>query len=242
MSRKVKVNMEGVESFTRCPEGEWLAQLKKADMGEVQGSGDDCIKAQFEVIKGSAKGNTVFETFSLTEKALWKLKSFLDAAGMKSNGKLTLDLDKMEGKVCIIDVIHDEYNGQKRAKISSYIKPGEDDDDDEDIDEEDEDIDDEEEDEEEEAPKKKGKKTSDKAAPAKKSKKRPEPVEDDEDDEDEPDDDDDEDEDDEPAPVKSKKGKKAAPAKSNKKSSDKSKKKSKDEDDDEDDDWEEDDD
>jgi chemotaxis protein histidine kinase CheA len=240
MSRKVKVNMEGVESFTRCPEGEWLAQLKKAEMGEVQGSGDDCIKAQFEVIKGSAKGNTVFETFSLTEKALWKLKSFLDAVGMKSNGKLTLDLDKMEGKVCIIDVIHDEYNGQKRAKISSYIKPGEDDDEDEDIDDEDEDIDeDEEDDEEEEAPKKKGKKAASKSAPAKKSKKRPEPEEDDEDDED--DDEDNDEEEDEP-PVKSKKGKKAAPAKSNKKSSAKSKKKAKDEDDDEDDDWEEDDD
>lgn len=238
MSRKVKVNMEGVESFTRCPEGEWLAQLKKAEMGEVQGSGDDCIKAQFEVIKGSAKGNTVFETFSLTEKALWKLKSFLDAAGMKSNGKLTLDLDKMEGKVCIIDVIHDEYNGQKRAKISSYIKPGEDEDEDEDIDDEDEDIDeDEEEDEEEEAPKKKGKKAASKSAPAKKSKKRPEPEEEDED-EDEDDDEDDEEED-EP-PVKSKKGKKAALAKSSKKSSAKSKKKAKDEDEDEDDDWEED--
>ena len=238
MSRKVKVNMEGVESFTRCPEGEWLAQLKKAEMGEVQGSGDDCIKAQFEVIEGSAKGNTVFETFSLTEKALWKLKSFLDAAGMKSNGKLTLDLDKMEGKVCIIDVIHDEYNGQKRAKISSYIKPGEDEDEDEDIDDEDEDIDeDEEEDEEEEAPKKKGKKVASKSAPAKKSKKRPEPEEEDED-EDEDDDEDDEEED-EP-PVKSKKGKKAAPAKSSKKSSAKSKKKAKDEDEDEDDDWEED--
>ncbi len=239
MSRKVKVNMEGVESFTRCPEGEWLAQLKKAEMGEVQGSGDDCIKAQFEVIKGSAKGNTVFETFSLTEKALWKLKSFLDAVGMKSNGKLTLDLDKLEGKVCIIDVIHDEYNGQKRAKISSYIKPGEDDDEDADIDDEDEDIDeDEEEDEEEEAPKK-SKKAASKAAPAKKSKKRPEPEEEDED-EDEDDDEDDDEEEDEP-PAKSKKGKKAAPAKSNKKSSAKSKKKAKDEDD-EDDDWEEDDD
>lgn len=227
MSRKVKVNMEGVESFTRCPEGEWLARLKKAEMGEVQGSGDDCIKAQFEVIKGSAKGNTVFETFSLTEKALWKLKSFLDAVGMKSNGKLTLDLDKMEGKVCIIDVIHDEYNGQKRAKISSYIKPGEDEDDeDEDDDDEDDDID--EDDEEEEAPKKKGKKAASKSAPAKKSKKRPEPEDEDEDEDEE---------EDEPAPAKSKKGKKAAPAKS--------KKKAKDEDDDEDDkddDWEEDDD
>lgn len=238
MSRKVKVNMEGVESFARCPEGEWLAQLKKADMGEVQGSGDDCIKAQFEVIKGSAKGNTVFETFSLTEKALWKLKGFLDAVGMKSNGKLNLDLDKLEGKVCIIDVIHDEYNGQKRAKISSYIKPGEDEDEDEDIDDEDEDIDeDEEEDEEEEAPKK-VKKAASKSAPAKKSKKRPEPEEDDED-EDEDDDEDNDEEEDEP-PVKSKKGKKAAPAKSSKKSSAKSKKKAKDEDEDEDDDWEED--
>lgn len=234
MSRKVKVNMEGVESFTRCPEGEWLAQLKKAEMGEVQGSGDDCIKAQFEVIKGSAKGNTVFETFSLTEKALWKLKSFLDAVGMKSNGKLTLDLDKMEGKVCIIDVIHDEYNGQKRAKISSYIKPGEDDDD-EDI----EDDEDDEDDEEEEAPKKKGKKAPAKSTSTKKSKKRPELEEDEDDDEDE--DEEDDEEEDEP-PAKSKKGKKAAPAKSSKKSSAKSKKKAKDEDDDEDDDWEEDDD
>lgn len=226
MSRKVKVNMEGVESFTRCPEGEWLARLKKAEMGEVQGSGDDCIKAQFEVIKGSAKGNTVFETFSLTEKALWKLKSFLDAVGMKSNGKLTLDLDKMEGKVCIIDVIHDEYNGQKRAKISSYIKPGEDEDDeDEDDDDEDDDID-----EEEEAPKKKGKKAASKSAPAKKSKKRPEPEEEDEDD-------DDDEEEDEPAPAKSKKGKKAAPAKSKKKAKDED-----DDEDDDDDDWEEDDD
>lgn len=227
MSRKVKVNMEGVESFTRCPEGEWLARLKKAEMGEVQGSGDDCIKAQFEVIKGSAKGNTVFETFSLTEKALWKLKSFLDAVGMKSNGKLTLDLDKMEGKVCIIDVIHDEYNGQKRAKISSYIKPGEDEDDeDEDDDDEDDDID--EDDEEEEAPKKKGKKAASKSAPAKKSKKRPEPEDEDEDEDEE---------EDEPAPAKSKKGKKAAPAKSKKKAKDED-----DNEDDEDDDWEEDDD
>ena len=235
MSRKVKVNMEGVESFTRCPEGEWLAQLKKADMGEVQGSGDDCIKAQFEVIKGSAKGNTVFETFSLTEKALWKLKSFLDAAGMKSNGKLTLDLDKLEGKVCIIDVIHDEYNGQKRAKISSYIKPGEDED--EDIDDEDEDIDEPDEDDEEDEAPKKSKKAASKSAPAKKSKNRPEPDEDEDEDED-----DDEDEEEDEPPVKSKKGKKAAPDKSSKKSSAKSKKKAKVEDEDDDDDWEEDDD
>lgn len=229
MARKLKLNMEGVESYTRCPEGEWLAKLTKIEMGEVQGSGDDCLKARFEVIKGSAKGNTVFETFALSEKALWKLKSFLEAIGVKSTGKFTLDLDKLEGKICIIDVIHDEYNGTKRAKISAYIKPGDDSDDDDDEDE----VDDEDDDDDEEEP---PKKSSKKPAPDKKSKKQPEPEEDD----DEDDDEDDEEEEEKTAP-KSKKSAKKAPAKSSKKASAK-KKPEPDDDDDEDDDWEEDDD
>lgn len=218
MARRVKLDMTGVESYTRCPEGEWLAKLSSIEEGTVQGSGDDCLKARFEVIKGSAEGCAVFETFSLTEKALWKLKGFLEAIGMKANGKLSLDLDKLEGKVCIIDVIHDEYNGQKRAKIASYLKP----EDDEEDEEEDEDE------EEEETPRKPAKKAP--AKPAKKSK----PVEDDDDDEDE---DDDEEEEEEPKPKKTSKKSppptKKAPAKAKKKVE---------EDEDDDDDWEDDDD
>ena len=228
MARKLKLNMDGVESYTRCPEGEWLAKLTKIEMGEVQGSSDDCLKARFEVIKGSAKGNTVFETFALSEKALWKLKSFLEAIGVKSTGKFTLDLDKLEGKICIIDVIHDEYNGTKRAKISAYIKPGDDSDDDDEEDEVDDEDDDD--DEEEESPKK----SSKKSAPAKKSKKKPEPEEDDDEDDD---DEDDEEEEEKPAP-KSKKSTKKAPAKSSNKAPAKKKSEPED-DDDEDDDWEE---
>lgn len=223
--RKVNLDMSGVESYTRCPEGEWLARLTKIEEGTVQGSGDDCLKARFEVIKGSAKGSTVFETFSLTEKALWKLKSFLNAIGMKANGKISLDLDKLEGKICMIDVIHDEYNGTKRAKISSY-NPAEGEDD------EDEDVEDDEEEEEDEPPRKPAKKAP--AKPVKKSK----PVVEEDDDEDE-DEDDDEDEEEEEEPVKAKKpAKKAAPAK---KAPPKAKKKVEEEEDD-DDDWEEDDD
>ena len=217
MTRRKTIDMTGVESYTRCPEGEWLAKLSSIEEGTVQGSGDDCLKARFEVIKGSAKGCNVFETFSLTERALWKLKSFLEAVGMKASGKITIDLDKLQGKVCVIDVIHDEYNGQKRAKIASYIKP----EDEDDIDTEDEDDEDEE--EEEEPPRKPSKK-----APAKPVKK-PKPVEPDEDDEDE-------DEEEEPAPRKP--SKKAAPAK---KAPVKSKRVVEEDDEDDDDDWEDDD-
>lgn len=228
-ARKVRVDMTGVESYTRCPEGEWLAKLVKIEEVTIQGSGDDGLKAQFEVLKGDAKGCKVFETFSLGEKALWKLKSFLDAAGMKSDGKLMLDLDKLEGKTCILDVVHDEYNGQKRAKISAYIKPGADSDDDDDLDEDE--LDDDELDEEEEKPAKK----SSAKKPAKKvpAKKQPEP----DDEEDDEDWDDEEDEEEEP-PKPAKKAKKPAP----KKPAKKAKKQPEPEPEDDDDDWEEDDD
>ena len=225
-SRKLKVDMTGVESYTRCPEGEHLARVKKMEMGTVQGSGDDALKAVFEVIKGDGKGCQVFETFSLGEKALWKLKQFLTAIGVKADGKLSLDLDKLEGKLCILDVIHEEYNGQKRAKISNYSKPSDDSDDED----EDEEYDDDEDEEEDVKPPKK----SAKKAPAKKGKKQPEPEEDDDEDED------DDEEDEEPAPKSKKSSKKAAPAKTTKKS--KKKPEPEEDEDDEDDDWDEDDD
>ena len=223
--RRVNLDMTGVESYTRCPEGEWLAKVAKIEEGTVQGSGDDCLKARFEVIKGSAKGCNVFETFSLTERALWKLKSFLEAVGMRANGKISLDLDKLEGKVCIIDVIHDEYNGTKRAKISSYNKP------EEDYEDEEEDEDEDEEEEEEAPPKKSAK------APAKPAKKAKKPVVE-EDDEDEDEDDEDDEEEEEPVKPVKKSTKKAPPAK---KAPAKAKKKVE-EDEDDDDDWEDDDD
>lgn len=226
MARKFKVDMTGVESYTRCPEGEFAAKCKKIDMGTVQGSGDDCLKAQFEVLSGDGKGCSVYETFSLGEKALWKLKSFLEAIGMKANGKISLDLDKLEGKICTIEVIHDEYNGNKRAKISSYSKyvPEDTDDDDDDTD------DDEDEEEEEEV-----KPTKKSATKTKKATKKSAPAEEDDEDDDE--------EDDEEEPSKpSKKSKPAPEKKAPAKSTKKVKKPEPEEDDDDDDDWEEDDD
>lgn len=238
MARTVKVDMTGVETYSKASEGIHTAKVAEILEKTSQG-GDDMLQFAFEIIKGEDKGCKVFESFVLTDKALWKLKSFLQAIGMKAEGKLKIDLDKLIGKVCDIEVFWDEYNGQTRAKISDYYKAGKGGKvEDEDLDDEDEDDTDDEE-EEEEAPKKKApaKKTPAKKAPAK---KKPEPEDDDEDEE-EDEDDEDEDEDEEPAPKrKSKKAppaKKKAPAKKSKKSSDDED----DEDDDEDDDWEEDD-
>lgn len=238
MARVKKLDFTGVESYTKASEGIHTAKVAEILEKTSQG-GDDMLQFKFEITKGEDKGSAVFESFVLTDKALWKFKAFLQAIGMKADGKLKIDLDKLIGKVCDIEVFWEEYNGQTRAKISDYYKAGKGGKvEDEDLDDEDEDDTDDEE-EEEEAPKKKApaKKTPAKKTPAK---KKPEP-EDDNEDEEEDEDDEDEDEDEEPAPKrKSKKAppaKKKAPAKKSKKSSDDED----DEDDDEDDDWEEDD-
>lgn len=235
MARVKKLDFTGVESYTKASEGIHTAKVAEILEKTSQG-GDDMLQFKFEITKGEDKGSAVFESFVLTDKALWKFKAFLQAIGMKADGKLKIDLDKLIGKVCDIEVFWEEYNGQTRAKISDYYKAGKGGKvEDEDLDDEDEDDTDDEE-EEEEAPKKKApaKKTPAKKAPAKKK------PEDDDEDEEEDEDDEDEDEDEEPAPKrKSKKAPpaKKAPAKKSKKSSDDED----DEDDDEDDDWEEDD-
>jgi hypothetical protein len=222
MGRTKKLDFTGVESFARCSEGVHTAKLIEIEETVTQ-AGDDMLKATFEVVSGQEKGCRVFDNFTLSDKALWKLKQFLVAAGVKADGKVAVDLDKLIGKVCDITVIHEEYNGVTRAKISDYQKliklaKAADMEDYDEIEEDDE------EEVEEVKPAKKAK-----PAPAKavKSKPAPEPVEETEDEDWE-----DDDEEEEAPPAKPAKKTKPEP---------KAKPKAKpaeDEDEDEDDDWE----
>lgn len=226
MGKKFKVDLTGVETFQRAPEGEHTAKIVSAEAKASQ-SGNDMIVVCFEVTKGEGKGSRVYENYPLVDTALWKLKSLLQALGMKADGKVQIDLDKLVGKVVTIVVKHEEYDGKLRARLDEVKKfsvassDDDEDEDDEDI-EEDDDLEEEDEEEEEEEPKKK--------APAKKPakkpvKKQPEPEEDEDDDEDDWDDDDEEEE---------------KPAKKPAKKATSKKKASEPDDDDDDDDWDED--
>ena len=165
MARKIKVDMTNVESYGKCDEGIHTAKIASIEQTTSQG-GDDMLKVIFEVVKGKSKGAKVFDNFVLTEKALWKFQLLLKALKIKCDGKLAIDLDKLEGKLVDIEVAHEEYQGQMRARVNDYTIAGtKATDSDTDYDEDDED-DEEEEEEEEEPPKKPAKKS----APAKSSK------------------------------------------------------------------------
>lgn len=225
MARKMNLDFTGVENFKKASEGEHVCKIVSADLKQSQG-GNDMIVVAYEVTKGEDKTARVYENYPLVETALWKLKGLLQAIGMKADGKVSLDLDKLIGKMCIVAVKHEEYDGKIRARVDEVKKLSvatTDDDDDED------EVEAEVEDEEEEAPKKPEKKTQ------KKAQKKPimtPPEEEDDDDWEE----DDEEEEEAPAPKKSKK-----PEKTKATEKKAPKKTAKVEDDDDDDDWDDDD-
>ena len=227
MARKLKLDFTGVESYSRCSEGIHRAKVAEIQEKTSQG-GDDMLQIAMEVVAGADKGCRVFDNCVLTDKALWKFKQLLSALGVKCDGKVAVDLDGLIGKTCDIEVFHEEYNGQTRAKISNYSKVAAS----ADVDDDD---DDEEEDEEEVKPSKKPKAAPAKAPARKKPVKKEEPEDEDE----EEDEDDEEEEEEAPKPTKKKPApeKKAAPAKKTAKKPEPEPEEDDDEDDD--DDWEE---
>jgi hypothetical protein len=151
----------GVETFQRAPEGVHTAKVAKIDEVTFQG-GNVGFKITFEVISGIGKGTRVIESYPFVDAAMWKLKAFFEACGIRAHGRIAIDTNKLIGKTVEITVKHEEYNGQLRARIQEVnrlVSENIDDeiDEDEGIDEmEDEEI--EAEEKEEEKPKKEAKK------------------------------------------------------------------------------------
>ena len=168
MARKKKIDFTGVESFNKPAEGTHKVKVTKVEETTSSG-GNDMFKVTFEVTAGESKGCRVIENYPLIDTALWKLKSLLQAVGMKADGRVQIDLDKLEGKTLEIEVYYEEYNGQDRAKVSETRKISK-------SQEEPEEDDDEDDDEPEEKSKKTEKKNK------KTNKKEPEPEPDDDDD------------------------------------------------------------
>ena len=137
----------GVETFQRAPEGVHSAKVTKIDEVTFQG-GNFGFKITFEITAGAGKGARVIENYPFVDTAMWKLKAFFEACGIRANGRISVDIDKLIGKAVEITVNHEEYNGQLRARIQEVNKltpkaATEEADDDEDLEEE-EDFDEEE--------------------------------------------------------------------------------------------------
>jgi hypothetical protein len=144
----------------RVPEGDYKARVF-AVKPDTSKEGNPMLVWTFEGVSGKLKGKKLTDYTSLTPKALWKVRSILEALGVEAPSKSVFELPtkKVLNKELGITLEDDEYNGKISSKIQDYIDidtlenndSDDDDDDEEDLeDEETEDDEDEDDDEEKE--------------------------------------------------------------------------------------------
>lgn len=156
-SGKVRVDFSKVEDrkSTRVPEGDYPVKITKVKHTESE-KGNPMLVFSFEITEGKYAGETLIDRCVLTEKALFRLRNLLQAAGKKVPKKaVNLDVKGLKGLELGITTVDDEYEGRISSKVGDYLSidvlKGQDvGDDDEDEEDEDEDEDEDDDDEEEE--------------------------------------------------------------------------------------------
>lgn len=115
--KKIVIDMTGVEARKHIPEGDY--RLKAVEATVEEGDTAPYIAWVFEVQDGKGKGGKLYDNTSLSPKALWRLRTLLEAMGIDCDGKLEVDLKAWvrDGGEFIGTVEHEEYEGKKRPRL-----------------------------------------------------------------------------------------------------------------------------
>jgi hypothetical protein len=127
--RIASVDFTGVEAGgggRLLPEDTHEFELVEIEEETGENSGEPYLAAVFKVTDGEYEGTKAYDNFSLQPQALWKLRSFLEAAGYTTeDGPMDIPYDDMIGLVASADVIHEDYKGKKKHRINSWLIEGE---------------------------------------------------------------------------------------------------------------------
>jgi len=131
---KLKDVEDSQGGFSLIPTGDYKVEVSNIEKKPSK-AGNDCYYWRFEILSGEYRGRILFDTTSLVESALWKLKKMLK--GVCSEEKYQdlkeLDVDGghfygemqlLKGKQLKVSVVHDEWpenSGEKREKIANYM-------------------------------------------------------------------------------------------------------------------------
>ena len=105
---KLVVNFDKMEEGgSRIPDGRYIAKIVSYEVKD--GEQYEYIAVKFEIVSGDYKGKNLYENFSLSPKALFKLRDLLVGLGVAVPKKaINLDLDALVGKFVGVEVEDDE--------------------------------------------------------------------------------------------------------------------------------------
>jgi hypothetical protein len=116
----VNVDFTDVESGAGyLPAGTYKARVKSIEIKD--GSKAQYLNWCFVSVAPGTEGRVGYLMTSLADNALWKLKGVLEALGAEiPQSKLKLDTDKFIGRVGIIHVVDEPYEGSDGVMRSSF--------------------------------------------------------------------------------------------------------------------------
>ena len=121
----IKVDFTGVEAgggSRLLPEGVYQFEVIDIEKKRSDNSGADYLAFELEVTEGDHKGTKAWDNFSLQPQSLWKLRGFMEAAGLETtDGPMNINLDDMVGLIISAEVFHEEYKGKTKHRIGSYL-------------------------------------------------------------------------------------------------------------------------
>lgn len=98
-------------------------RVKSQFRGVGQGAAGPYLRMRFECIEeGPEEGYEATDNLSLSTKAKFKMDAFLDAIGAPRTGKIMAST--LDGKELTVTTEMEEYNGNVRAKVASYLPAG----------------------------------------------------------------------------------------------------------------------
>lgn len=104
------------------PEEPFPLEVDEIEEKEGEDSGEPYLAFKFKVVeKGEYEDTVAYDNFSLQPQALWKLRGFMDAAGIETvDGPMDIDPDELVGLVVIGNIVHEAYKGRDKHRIDSY--------------------------------------------------------------------------------------------------------------------------
>ena len=115
-------NVEGGD-FELLPEGTYNATVYEVEFNEEK----NYLNWEFRITDADYEDRRAWTITSLKPNALWKLKQILNriAPEMDLSGQLNIDTDELGGLPCRLDIIHEEYKGDTKARVDEVHAPQE---------------------------------------------------------------------------------------------------------------------
>src|SRR5690606_24905164 len=119
-SRIIEIDMTGVEVGGRlCPDGIHRVRVEDVTPEVSTRSEKPYLAWKFRTVDGSHR---LYHNTSLQPQALFNLKQVLVALGVEvPQSVMKLNLDKLVGRECYVEVEHELYEGRKKARIIDFL-------------------------------------------------------------------------------------------------------------------------